>query len=61
MSFFLLYHLYRYAEISLGTVFVVVFYLVGLFFIAWISFNNLHTVDWNETWDSAKSAQEFFP
>ncbi len=60
LSFFLLYHLYRFAEINLASAFAVGFYLLGVFLIPWISFNALKATDWNETWDSNQSAQEFF-
>lgn len=60
LSFFLLYHLYRYSEINLSTAFAICFYLFGVFLIAWISFENLHMIDWNQTWDSEQSAREFF-
>ena len=60
LSFFLLYHLYRYAEINLATAFAIAFFLLGVFLIIWISFNNLHDIDWSQSWDSTRSAQEFF-
>lgn len=59
LSFFLLYHLYRFSEINLATAFAILFYIFGFFLIAWISFNNLKSIDWNETWDSNQSARDF--